>query len=426
MDSTNHRLEALETDFLKVITSNHLDISLDGQVLVEQVRPHLIENDRLSYLICPARSVQHTKVSSDAGLETQDTQLETQTVPAKFGEGGISGQLHLILKDEEISVSAEINIKKFITPQLSLSSAHVAVLIHQLKTTLRKLKIQSNPDDILAWKLDRVQRRFQSSQVHVSIIEAVRLLMKVIKVISKINTVSVEIIQEEAEYYRAIERWEHSRRAYFTWLSLAPMPFEDLQNFLSVLQKLKDWPSCLQALDRCAHEYEPTQSSKLLCAASILCRDVFLDLEKAQKYALNALSLTPEKAEYKRLVEELRVAIESKEPIKGVEAENIQSKSSEENSTLQNTHRNESQQSDDDQFFDDLSSHHDLEEDAAETPFLAVEEYDFEESEAPSEESEAPSEDEADQGGVGPRKPRKYRGANKQKRKKKKPKGKKR
>ena len=448
VEDKNHRLDALETDFLRVISKNSLDITYGGRVIVEQMRPTLGEEERISYLISPVRDTQPVRTN---GNKEKRSQQEDDTVsnevqsggrPAStpFSNGVISGQLHLSPAENHVVVSAELNIKKFVTPQLSLSSAHVAVLIHQLKTSLRKLKVTAQAGNLLTWKLDRVQRRFQSTKPTLSTVEAVRLFMKMIHIIAKITHISKEIVQEEAEYYRAIERWEHARRAYFTWLSISPLPFDDLQSFLTVLQRLKDWPGCLQALEQSAHEYEAALSAKLYYAASVLSRDVFLDIDKALKFAELAYRLTPEQEDIITLTSELKTQV----------AMNLEMSSDAVEVPSKTTHQlNKTKYQvplegdvDEEHFFDDLELPLTEDEESlqSEEAILSEDSQGHKESalsedsqilEEPILHKDAPQPEEPNSKPVNHpptsrRKPRKYRGANKQKRKKKKTKGKKR
>ena len=277
MDSHNHLVNELEERLFLIVETKSVDLTCDGQVILERMSSPLSEEKKeLNYY------------------------LRTPS------EGVIFGQVKLIAFDEMVNVEAELSIKKFIKPQLSLSSAHVAVLIHSLKSLIRRVKLQSTDGEPLSWKLDRVQRRVKlEKQVSLSLESSIWLLRQLARILTKVSGLSLEVIQEEAEYYKAIERWPYARRAYLSWHSLSTLSFDHLQDFLMILQYLKDWRACLNLLEESIERYDQHLGAKLAFAASILCKDVLLDHGHSIVLMQRALELDPENGQYELHLEAL-------------------------------------------------------------------------------------------------------------------------
>lgn len=271
MDSHNHLINDLEARLLSIVETKSVDLTCDGEVILERMSSPLSEERKeLNYYL-------HT-----------------------HSEGVIVGQVKLIDSDHLVKVEAELNIKKFIKPQLSLSSAHVAVLIHSLKSLIQRVKLQSTDGETLSWKLDRVQRKVKlEKQVDLSLESSIWLIRQLARIITKVSQLSLEVIQEEAEYYKAIERWPYARRAYLSWHSLSTLSFNNLQEFLMILQNLKDWRACLNLLEESIDRYDEQIGAKLAFAASVLCKDVLLESAHAVELAEKALVLDAENDQYK-------------------------------------------------------------------------------------------------------------------------------
>lgn len=283
MDSHNHLVNELEDRLLSIVEAKAIDLTCEGRVALEKMSSPLSEeNKELNYFI-------HTHT-----------------------EGVIVAQVKLIEIEDSVDtkglvkVDAELSIKKFIKPQLSLSSAHVAVLIHSLKSLIQRVKLQSTHGETLSWKLDRVQRRVKLEYPQdLSLESSIWLIRQLARIINKVSQLSIEVIQEEAEYYRAIERWPYARRAYLSWHCLDTLSFEQLQNFLVILQHLKDWRACLNLLEESIDRYDQKLGAKLAFAASMLCKDVILDQSHALVLMQKANELDPENEEYQKHLSQL-------------------------------------------------------------------------------------------------------------------------
>ena len=143
MDNHNSQRQALESDLLRLITANKLDLSLGGRVVVEKMNSSQVDDEaRLSYFICSQHQIQKADVEHNSSVsvtdkgESEESEHDSDLSHRFIDRGVISGQLHFAIIEGELQIDAELSIKKFITPKLSLSSAHVAVLIHQVKNSL--------------------------------------------------------------------------------------------------------------------------------------------------------------------------------------------------------------------------------------------------------------------------------------------------
>ncbi len=338
MDSHNHLVNELEDRLLSIVEAKAIDLTCEGRVALEKMSSPLSEeNKELNYFI-------HTHT-----------------------EGVIVAQVKLIEIEDSVDtkglvkVDAELSIKKFIKPQLSLSSAHVAVLIHSLKSLIQRVKLQSTHGETLSWKLDRVQRRVKLEYPQdLSLESSIWLIRQLARIINKVSQLSIEVIQEEAEYYRAIERWPYARRAYLSWHCLDTLSFEQLQNFLVILQHLKDWRACLNLLEESIGRYDQKLGAKLAFAASMLCKDVILDQSHALVLMQKASELDPETDQYQQHLSQLIAKDEQLVDEAGkVSAEIEKNSTSEDNLDFDLPEaaelKHEAFESDQDQFFDEQS-----------------------------------------------------------------------
>ena len=269
METSTPQITELETLLLSYFESKQLDLTHDGQLSIEKMSsPANFQKQSLSYYIHSAM------------------------------EGSISAQLNVSQKHDQYFVNIEINIKKFLRPQLGMSSAHIAVLIHYIKGMIQRLRV-GNEKTGLTWSLDRVQRRFKCSIESIAQLKYLaRLLFHLSQVVLKGNKLSLEVVMEEAEYYKAIERWEYARRAYFTWHAMSQLSWNDFQDFLAILQRLRDWNGCVQLLEDGLEKFEGALKAKLAHAACLLCSDVLLDLEKATNFNQISIELDPDNTLY--------------------------------------------------------------------------------------------------------------------------------
>ena len=266
-------------------------------------------------------------------------------------EGPISGQLTITQEADSISCTLEVNIKKFLRPQLGMSSAHIAVLIHYVKKQVRKLVVPPHIE-LLTWQLDRVQRKFKCQITGVNHLNYfLKLLYQLSQLITRGNQLSIEIIIEEAEYYRSIERWEHAKRAYATWHIISQLELNEFQDFLAILHRLKDWKGCIQLLEDGISAFDQLTGAKFAYAACVLSRDVILDLNKAIMYSEQALSLDNDNPLYLETQAALARDIDNAKKQVDVTSSHTVPQAQVNSTTL-------SHDSDNEGFFDDLSLEH--------------------------------------------------------------------
>jgi hypothetical protein len=329
MDTNHHRLHILESQLISVIEAKEVDLTLGGSIAVERMSvPKSSDEAVLSYYI-------HPKI-----------------------EGVIGGNVNITPSDDGVYVQAELSLRKFLKPQLSLSSAHVAVLLHHTKSLIQRVRVKTNEGEAISWKLDRVQRRIKVDQpVSLTLQSFVGLMRQISRIIEKVARLSLEVIQEEAEYYRAIGRWEYARRAYLTWHTVSLLDFEHLQNFLSVMQQVKDWRGCLNVLEESIGRYDEQTNAKLAYAASVLCRDVILDTNKAIQLIELAITLDPNNIHYDQLKSALVDAQHDKasEKQEGLSSRDHLNEDPSENDSKEKPMTHKPVIEDSDAFFDDLS-----------------------------------------------------------------------
>lgn len=262
-------VEHIEQLLVSSLEAASIDLSRSGEILIERLStPESVEplrDARLTYHLCKAPS------------------------------GVVDCHVHVTTYESQLSLDLELCLKKYLTPTLSLSSAHVASLLYHIKRSLSALSIAVPGGGTLSWEFDRTQRRvrlveplhFESDDTT----SGVALLEQMTQLLVDCHQLSLGITQEEAEYCHAMEQWRHARRAYLTWVELEPLSVDQIQSALSVLYQLKDWVSCVRILDEVSSREEGEVGAKFAHAASVLCRDVIIDYPRALVLCQRALEM---------------------------------------------------------------------------------------------------------------------------------------
>ena len=274
-------VEQIEQQLVSLIEENSLDLSSEGEILVER-------------LSVPYKSGQEASTKLTYYLH-------------KAPKSVVDCHLYIASQDGNLSLEVELSIKKFITPTLSLSSAHVAGLIHHFKRSMSLIHLIDSEGEPISWEFNRTQRRIRLlSPFILQGAMGAQFLKQITQLLLDSHQLSMGILQEEAEYNQVMEYWHHARRAYLTWSELVFFNLEQLQTALSVLYRLKDWTSCTRLLAEGSERFEPDTGAKLAHACGILYRDVLLDYNKALEQSERALMLAPHYPMYQTTVEELR------------------------------------------------------------------------------------------------------------------------
>ena len=271
----------------------------------------------------------------------------------KAEEGSVSAQITVYFEADKQEVDLELSIKKFLRPTLSLSSAHIAVLIHQLRRSLTQVIIPGHVENGLTWEINRAQRICKLVRpLPISDQQLASLFLQMINLIAELNKLSIEILYEEADYYCAIERWDHARRAYLTIGVVNPLSFDQLQRFLVVLQRLKDWQGCVTLLEEGALRFGGASGAKLSYAACVIYRDILHDPNKAISACSVACELAPEIVQYQELLNELEYPEQAEQEEQATQSLELQSTS--ETIAQQEAH-SFTENEEGDAFFDDLT-----------------------------------------------------------------------
>jgi hypothetical protein len=283
MNVQRSSVEQIEQQLVSLIEESSVDLSVGGELLVERL------------------SIPH---KSDQTAETKLTYYLHKTPKSV-----VDCHLYVTSQEEGLSLEVELSLKKFITPTLSLTSAHVAGLIHHLKRWMSSIYLIDSEGVPISWEFNRTQRRIRLlSPLILQGARGAQFLNQITQLLLDSHELSAGIVQEEAEYCQVMEHWRHARRAYLTWSELAPLDLEQLQTALTVLHRLKDWTSCVRLLAEGSERFNHTISAKLAHACSVLYRDVILDSTKALEMSERALALDPDQPLYQKSVEELRIS----------------------------------------------------------------------------------------------------------------------
>ena len=301
MNVHHSSVEQIERQLVSLIEEKSIDLSLGGELLVER-------------LSVPYKSDQSTDIKLTYYLHQTPQSV-------------IDCHLYITTQDEGLNLEVELSIKKFITPTLSLSSAHIAGLIHHLKRSMSLIRHGTAEDTPLSWEFNRTQRRIRLlNPLALNRPGGAEVLQQITQVLSDIHQLSLEILREEAEYSQVMEQWRHARRAYLVWAELAHLNLEQLQTALAVLYRLKDWTSCVKLLREGSERFSDSVGAKLAHACCVLYRDVILDPVKALELSERASALDPSEPLYQQTTTQLRalnqtpVVIASAEQSNGLES----------------------------------------------------------------------------------------------------------
>ena len=277
MNTTPQICDQLERDLVSLLNERSLDLTFGGTVSVERVpSPRKDEVPRLSYYL-------------------------------QSGPESITGcQMTIQVTASELEVELEITIKKFLKPTLSISSAHVAVLLHLLKKRVGSLALPNNKE-ISSWEINRAQRRAKLiNKPILKLTDIPGLLLAVAEIVFDLGKLSEEILREEVEYACAIERWEYAKRSLLILHTVSPLSALQLNRLLSILHSLRDWQGCVSILTESAHRFGGIEGSRYAHAASILYKDVLLNRDRALSLNELAIELDPENELYLVLRQSLK------------------------------------------------------------------------------------------------------------------------
>lgn len=270
---TEHQrsIEDIEQTLIALLSATSTDLSAQGSLEIERlITPQVNQDSSLVYHVKPPMSPTSARLSFD---------LNT---------------------DGDLIVDVEISIKKFITPTISLSSAHIASLITSIKRQLGRGHQLTSEDLDISWEFDRIQRRIRSiTPSRLTVRSGVRVLTLVTELLTECYELSLSIIQEEAEYSRVVEQWKYARRSYLTWDQIGELTFNQLQSALSVLYQLRDWAGCAQLLESNRERFDDAVNAQLAHAAAVLYRDMLKRPESALRLSEASSKLAPENTLYR-------------------------------------------------------------------------------------------------------------------------------